>query len=301
VRPPRLRAGDTLALVAPAGPVPADLLEAALPVLRAWGVELRVGPCVRAERGSPPYLSGPDAARAAEFTEAWCDPGVRGVLAARGGYGVQRMLDLVDWAALREAGPKVLAGSSDVTALHRAVDVRLGLSTLFCPMPGTGLFDAVAVEHLRRALFEPERNLVVHGAGAEVLVPGRASGTLVGGNLSLLASGVGTPEQGSAREAVVLLEDVTESVYRLDRMLTQLLRSGWFAGVRGIVLGSWVACGDPAAIRALLVDRLAPLGVPVLNEFGFGHVAASPTLPLGVPVTLDADRGTLTFDSPALT
>ena len=99
----------------------------------------------------------------------------------------------------------------------------------------------------------------------------------------------------------MLLEDVTESVYRLDRMLTQLLRSGWFAGVRGIVLGSWAACGDPAQVRALMLDRLGPLGVPMVEEFGFGHVASSPTLPLGVPVTLDADLGTLTFDSPALT
>ena len=299
MRPPRLRAGDTLALVAPAGPVPADLLEKALPVLRGWGVEVRIGPCVRAEPGSPPYLSGADAARAAEFTEAWLDPGVRCVLAARGGYGVQRMLDLVDWAALRAAGPKVLAGSSDATALHRAVDVHLGLSSLFSPLPATALFDDFAHEHLRRSLFEPERNLVVSGGTA--LVPGRASGRLIGGNLSLLAAGLGTPEQGSARDAVVLLEDVTESVYRLDRLLTQLLRAGWFAGIRGIVLGSWTACGDPAQVRSLMVDRLGPLGVPVLEEFGVGHVPSSPTLPLGVPVTLDADAGTLTFDSPALT
>jgi len=99
----------------------------------------------------------------------------------------------------------------------------------------------------------------------------------------------------------VLLEDVTESVYRLDRMLTQLLRTGWFAGVRGIVLGSWAACGDPDEIRALLLERLGPLGVPMLGEFGFGHVASAPTLPLGVEALLDADLGTLTFPSPALT
>jgi muramoyltetrapeptide carboxypeptidase len=209
------------------------------------------------------------------------------------------MLDLVDWDALREAGPKVLAGSSDITALHRAVDVHLGLSTLFSPMPASVLFDDFAVEHLRRSLFEPERNLVVRGGSA--LVPGRASGVLTGGNLSLLAAGIGTPEHGSGRDAIVLLEDVTESVYRLDRMLTQLLRSGWFSGVRGIVLGSWAACGPSPEVRALIVDRLVPLGVPLVEEFGFGHVASSPTLPLGVPVTLDADLGTLTFDSPALT
>jgi muramoyltetrapeptide carboxypeptidase len=298
VRPPRLRAGDTIALVAPASPVPPDLLEKALPVIRGWGVEVQVGACVRAPKAG--YLSGSDDDRAAEFTSAWLDPAVRCVLAARGGYGGQRMLDLVDWAALRAAGPKVFAGSSDVTSLHRAIDVHLGLDSLFSPMPASVLFDDVAAEHLRRTLFEPDRTLVIRSASAEVLIPGRASGRLVGGNLSLLASGIGAPEHGSAKDGIALLEDVTESVYRLDRMVTQLLRTGWFDGVRGIVLGSWAACGDPAEVRALFLERLGPLGVPILAEFGFGHVASSPTLPLGAEATLDADLATLTFASPAL-
>lgn len=300
MRPARLRAGDTVALVAPSGPAPQDLLDAAVPVLRSWGVKLRIGAGVPADGGVPAYLAAPDAARAAEFTEAWLDPEVRCVLAARGGYGAQRMVDLVDWPALAAVEPKILAGSSDVTALHRAVHARWGLATVLSPMPASVLFDEVASEHLRRTLFEPEHTRVLRAAEADVLVPGRASGVLVGGNLSLLAAGIGTAEQGSAREGIVLLEDVTESVYRIDRMLTQLLRSGWFAGARGIVLGSWAACGDPAEIRELLAERLSPLGVPVLSGFGFGHVASSPTMPLGVPASLDTEFGTLTLDSPAL-
>ncbi len=298
MRPPRLREGDTIALVAPASPVPPDLLEKALPVIESWGVSVDVGACVRAAPSR--YLSSSDEERAAEFTAAWLNPDVTCVLAARGGYGSQRMLDLVDWAALRSAGPKVFAGSSDVTAIHRAVDVHLGLDSLFSPMPASVLFDDVAAEHLRQTLFEPERAQVIRTASAEALVPGRASGRLVGGNLSLLAASIGTPEHGSAKDGIALLEDVTESVYRLDRMVTQLLRAGWFDGVRGIVLGSWAACGDPAEIRALFEERLGPLGVPVLAEFGFGHVASSPTLPLGADATLDADLATLTFASPAL-
>ncbi|GAA3563620.1 LD-carboxypeptidase [Amycolatopsis ultiminotia] len=300
MRPARLRAGDTVALVAPSGPVPRDLLDAALPVLRGWGVKVRVGAGVRAEVADPGYLAAPDEVRAAEFAEAWLDPEVRCVLAARGGYGAQRMVDLVDWPALAAAEPKVLAGSSDVTALHRAVAAHLGLGTLFSPMPASVLFDEAAAEHLRRTLFEPGHTRVLRAAEPDVLVAGRASGLLVGGNLSLLAAGIGTAEQGSARDGIVLLEDVTESVYRIDRMLTQLLRSGWFAGVRGIVLGSWAACGDPAEIRELLQERLAPLRVPVLSGFGFGHVASSPTVPLGVPASLDTELGTLSLDSPAL-
>ncbi|MER6900442.1 LD-carboxypeptidase, partial [Amycolatopsis sp. NPDC000740] len=273
MRPARLSAGDTVALVAPSGPVPQDLLDAALPMLREWGVKVRIGAGVRASGQS--YLSAPDQARAAEFTEAWLDPEVRCVLAARGGYGTQRMIDLVDWAALRAAGPKVLAGSSDVTALHRAVHTHLDLATLLSPMPASVLFDEDASEHLRRTLFEPDHARVLRAREPDVVVPGRALGVLVGGNLSLLASGVGTAEQGSARGGIVLLEDVTESPYRIDRMVTQLLRSGWLDGVRGIVLGSWAACGDPAEVRELLAERLSPLGVPVLSGFGFGHVAGS--------------------------
>lgn len=298
MRPARLSAGDTVALVAPSGPVPRDLLDAALPVLGSWGVKVRVGAGVRASGGS--YLSAPDRARAAEFAEAWLDPEVRCVLAARGGYGTQRMIDLVDWAALRAAGPKVLAGSSDVTALHRAVHTHLGLASLLSPMPASVLFDEPAAEHLRRTLFEPDHARVLRAREPDAVVPGRALGVLVGGNLSLLASGIGTAEQGSARGGIVLLEDVTESPYRIDRMVTQLLRSGWFDGVRGIVLGSWAACGDPAEVRELLAERLSPLGVPVLSGFGFGHVAGSPTLPLGVSASLDTELGTLTLDSPAL-
>ncbi|WP_406632256.1 LD-carboxypeptidase [Amycolatopsis sp. WGS_07] len=298
MRPARLSAGDTVALVAPSGPVPQDLLDAALPVLRGWGVKVRVGAGVRAPGQS--YLSAPDKARAAEFAEAWLDPEVRCVLAARGGYGTQRMIDLVDWTALKAAGPKVLAGSSDVTALHRAVHTHLDLATLLSPMPASVLFDEPASEHLRRTLFEPDHTRVLRAREPDVLVPGRALGVLVGGNLTLLASGVGTAEQGSARGGVVLLEDVTESPYRIDRMVTQLLRSGWFDGVRGIVLGSWAACGDQAEIRELMAERLSPLGVPVLSGFGFGHVPGSPTLPLGVSASLDTELGTLTLDSPAL-
>ncbi|MBB4683521.1 S66 peptidase family protein [Amycolatopsis jiangsuensis] len=299
-RPARLRAGDTVALVAPSGPVPPDLLDAALPVLHGWGVKVRVGAGVRRQPGAPAYLAASDEDRAAEFTEAWLDPEVRSVLAARGGYGAQRMVDLVDWSALSAVEPKVLAGSSDVTAVHRAVHTRLGLSTLFSPMPASVLFDEVAAEHLRRTLFEPEHTRVLRAREPDVLVSGCASGLLVGGNLSLLAAGIGTPEQGCARDGIVLLEDVTESVYRIDRMLTQLLRSGWFAGVRGIVLGSWAACGDPAEIRNLVAERLTPLGVPMLSGFGFGHVASSPTVPLGVTAALDTELATLTLDSPAL-
>jgi muramoyltetrapeptide carboxypeptidase len=300
VKPPRLTAGAGLALVAPAGPVPADLLDAALPVLRAWGADVRVGPCAGGGDSPVKYLSASDEQRAAEFTEAWLDPGVGCVLAARGGYGSTRMLDHVDWAELAKAPPKVFAGSSDVTALHEAIGFHLGLPTLFSPMPASVNFDGPAAEHLRQTLFEPEKTQVLTASGGEALVPGTARGVTAGGNLALVAAGLGAREHRPPVGGIAVLEDVTESVYRIDRMLTQLLRSGWFGGVTGIVLGSWTGCGDLAEIRSLAAERLVPLGVPIRWEFGFGHLPSAPTIPLGAAAELDADAGTLTLDSPAL-
>ena len=300
MRPARLAAGDTVALVAPAGPVPEDRLEAAVPVLESWGLKVLVGDCVHSRHESVKYLSAPDEARAAEFTRMWLNPDVAGVLAARGGYGCTRIVDRIDWPSLRAAGPKVLAGSSDITTLHLAVNVHLGLSTLFSPMPATANFDDLAAEHLRRTLFRPEEVLTLSGPRSETLVPGRARGTLVGGNLSLLVAGIGTAMDPRGEDRIVVLEDVTEDVYRLDGLLTHLLRSGWFDGVTGIVLGSWHKCGDPALVRALMLDRLRPLGVPMLGDLGFGHVPSAPTVPLGVEAILDADARTLTLTAPAL-
>ena len=300
MRPARLVTGDTLALVAPAGPVPQALLDAAVPVLVSWGLRVRLGACVRSRHSDVGYLSATDEQRAAEFTQAWLDPAVTCVFAARGGYGSMRMLDLVDWPSLRAAGPKVLAGSSDITALHEAVSIHLGLTTLFSPMPASVNFDDFAAEHLRQTLFEPEKVITLAGPNAGPLVSGRARGTLVGGNLALVTAGIGTPEHRQAGGRIAVLEDVTENVYRLDRMLTQLLRSGWFSGVAGIALGSWTKCGDPAQVRSLMLDRLGPLGVPILGDVGFGHVPSAPTVPLGVEAELDADAGTLTLLEPAL-
>ncbi|WP_199432080.1 S66 peptidase family protein [Qaidamihabitans albus] len=292
-RPWRLRAGDTVALVAPAGPVPADRLAIAVSALESWGLRVERYGTVHARHPRLGYLAGTDAERAGDFRDAWLDPRVAAVLAARGGYGCQRMLDLLDWVELRSAGPKLFAGSSDTTALHDAVGVHLGLPTLFCPMPATSYFDAAAAEHLRTTLLDRPGPRELRCPGASTLVPGRATGRTVGGNLSLLAAGIGTREQRQARGAIAVLEDIGEDLYRLDRMLTQLSRSGWFDGVAGIALGSWPGCGRPESVRDLLLERLGPLGVPMVWQLGFGHQAASLTIPLGVPAELDADAATL--------
>jgi muramoyltetrapeptide carboxypeptidase len=309
IRPGRLSPGDRISIVAPSGPVPRDRLEPGLDILRGWGLEPVVAPHVL-DTHPAGYLAGLDQARADDLQDAWCDPSTAAVLCARGGYGAQRMVELLDWDEMRAAPPKAFIGYSDITALHEAFATRLGLATVHGPMAAAETFlkDAPTQAGLRRLLFDPEGARHLTSATARTLVPGRAEGVTLGGCVSLLASDLGTPyARPSAAGGILLLEDIGEEPYRLDRILTQLLRSGWLDGVAGIVLGSWEDCGPYDAVRALFLDRLGPLGVPIAEEFGFGHCPSTLTMPLGVPTTFtappeapDSPRPTLTLNAPAL-
>ncbi|RSM64473.1 LD-carboxypeptidase [Kibdelosporangium aridum] len=296
IHPARLRPGSRVALVAPSGPVPPKLLSAGIKYLEAWGLRVEVGKHVLDRHPKLPYLAGADADRAADLQRAWCDPAVDAVFCVRGGYGTLRMVDLLDWDAMAAAGPKLFVGSSDITVLHEAFLQHLNVATLFAPMLATDAFvtDAAAREHFRQTLFEPEKVQVLTGPQTATMVHGVARGMVVGGNASLLGSG--PPPQ----DAIVVMEDITEDTYRLDRILTALLRSGWFTGVNGIALGSWTDCGDPAVVEAILHDLIGSLGMPTVWELGFGHCRAQLTVPLGVQAELDADNGTLTILQPAL-
>ncbi|WP_415953628.1 S66 peptidase family protein [Streptomyces sp. KLOTTS4A1] len=300
-RPQRLSPGARVAVVAPSGPLPEDRLEAGLDILRGWDLEPVLAPHVLATHPKLGYLAAEDHERAADLQAAWCDPSVSAVFCARGGYGVQRMVDLLDWDAMRAAGPKVFLGYSDITALHEAFALRLGLVTLHGPMLAALDFlkNAGTQEHLKATLFAPETVQTL--TRGKALVPGRARGTTLGGCLALLASDLGTPHaRPSASGGLLCLEDIDEEDYRLDRLLTQLLRSGWLDGVAGILLGSWEECGPYEGVRAVLADRLGGLGVPVLEEVGFGHCAGALTVPFGMPAILDADAGELRLEIPAL-
>ncbi|GHE05489.1 S66 peptidase family protein [Streptomyces alanosinicus] len=301
-RPSRLAPGARVAVVATSGPVPEERVQAGLDVLRGWDLDPVAAPHVLDRHGELGYLAGGDADRAADLQRAWCDPSVDAVLCARGGYGAQRLVDLLDWEAMRAAGPKVFVGFSDATVLHQAFATRLGLVSLHGPVAGGADFikSARAQEHLRATLFAPETARTLTSAGA-ALAPGRARGVTLGGCLSLLATDLGTPfARPGARGGLLLLEDVGEAPYRVDRLLTQLLRSGWLDGVAGVGLGSWRDCGRYEELRPVLADRLGGLGVPVVEELGFGHCDDALTVPFGVAAELDADSGTLTLEKPAL-
>lgn len=288
-RPPLLSAGDRVAVVAPAGPTDPERVRRGAEVLRGWGLVVDdPGPVMPSGFD---WLAGEDAARARALEEAWLATDVTAVWCTRGGFGSQRLLDHLDWRALGDARPTWLIGFSDVTALHQAFAARLGVATIL----GPGIAALAEVDEASRASM---RALLLEGVGEPLAgVPGgggRASGVLVGGNLCVLAAGAGTPEVRPAQDSIAVLEDLGESPYRLDRLLTQLLRSGWFDGVRGIACGTFSDCGDPVLVRRLLLERLGPLGVPVVLDLPIGHTPANRALLLGRPAHLDGDQGVLT-------
>ena len=276
-------------MVAPSGRVDAARLAAGMEQLKSWGIEVDVMPSVLAGDERLRYLAADDKARAADLRNAWLDPQYAAVFCARGGYGVQRMIEYVDFDEL-VAVPKWFIGFSDITALHEPLNAR-GLVTLHGPMAAA--VEQLAVdegrERLRALLFEPETvSDLLHGA--RTVVGGVAEGRLRGGNLALLASSVGTPTYAPP-VGVVVLEDVDEPGYRVDRMLTQLLRAGWFDQVTGVVVGDFSGTQDPVDV---VRERLEPLGLAMVEGAAIGHEPLNLAVPLGLPVRLDATAGTLT-------
>ncbi|WP_433164196.1 S66 peptidase family protein [Kribbella sp. CA-247076] len=292
--PGRLARGDRVAVVAPSGPVRPERLEIGTTYLEQWGLEVEVMPSVLAGHDRLSFLAADDKTRAEDLRTAWLDPRFAAVFCARGGYGVQRMLEYVDLDELA-AVTKWFLGFSDITALHEPLNAR-GLVTIHGPMAAAveQLQVETGRERLHELLFEPEKITdLLAPVGARTLVGGVAEGPLRGGNLALLAASVGTPTYAPPT-GIVVMEDVSEDAYRVDRLLTQLLRAGWFAGVTGLVIGDFSGADDSGLVTAVVHDRLGPLGLPMVEGAAIGHENLNLAVPLGLPVRLDATAGTLT-------
>lgn len=289
--PPALSRGDRVALIGPAGPSPAAYIEKACDLLSSWGLDPVLGAHVRDVHARASYLAGADADRAADFRAAWLDDEIAGIICLRGGYGSMRILDHLDFSELAKARPKLFAGSSDITALHQAILARLGVATLFAPMPATDyvLEDALAQAQLRRSLFSFGQPMSITGPAAEAVTGGTAEGVLAGGNLSLVAAHIGSREYEQPVGAIGLLEEIHEEPYRLDLLLLELKRAGWFDTLSAIAFGSWEDCGDPGEVKALLLEYAEPLGIPTIWQLGFGHCAGASSVPLGLTARLIAD------------
>ena len=306
LKPPALRPGDTVAIVAPASNLKNDYLQRGIAELA------RLGFCVKHAADildKARYTAGNDERRARELMEAFADPAVKAVWAARGGYGAMRLFRLLDDEILRRQ-PKIFIGYSDVTALHLYFYRRFGWVTFHGPMAAKDL--AGGVEHydqttLLAALTQAQPLGEITGDQAQMLHPGAGqpvSGRLVGGCLSLVTALLGTPDELDTRDTILFLEDAGVKPYTLDRMIQQLKLAGKFDGVRGLVFGEMSDCVQHAeqgyTIQEVLAELTADLKVPVLFGLPSGHSPrGNLTLPLGVMATLEATHDVLRIDEAA--
>ena len=291
--PPPLSAGARVALVTPAGPLRgAQELQTAIDHATSLGWEPLAAPHVLARHG---YLAGTDEQRAQDFNAALRDPNIDGIWCVRGGYGAMRILAALDYDALRRR-PRPILGYSDVTALHCAVGARCGVVSYHGPT-ARGELTPFSRESLTRAVVE-QRDPCGHAADARTLRGGRVTGRLVGGNLALLAALCGTPFAPDYEGAILVLEDVGEATYRIDRMLQQLRLAGALDRLAGIAFGQFTESTDALdapnlPLDVVLRDAADAAGVPAVAGIPLGHVSDQWTIPLGALAELDADARTL--------
>jgi muramoyltetrapeptide carboxypeptidase len=313
IRPKRLRAGDTVALINPSNAIYERAPYAvATESLQAMGFKVREAPNLRARYGQ---FGGTDSQRAADVNAMFADPSVHGILALTGGSGGNRILPLLDYGLIRR-NAKVLAGFSDITALINAVHVQTGLVTFHAPV-GESEWNAFSVDHFKGTLVEAQPmllanprdkddNIVPRTARISTLRGGKSTGPLVGGNLSVLTSMAGSAYWPRFEGAILFLEDTNEYLYRVDRMLSTLKNSGALAKVAGVVLGGFTNCtpGDgrygALTLDEIFDDYFKPLNVPVYSGALFGHIKRKFTLPVGLDVEMDADAGTIRYLQPAV-
>ncbi len=305
LKPKPLKAGDLVGLVNPAGATYHRVdLEIVGETLQALGLRVRQGRHVLDRRG---YFAGRDEDRAADLNEMFADDDVAGIVAVRGGWGCARILPRIDFAAISKS-PKALLGYSDITALHLAIFAKTGLVTFHGPV-GISKWNSFSTSWVKRVLFNGEAVLFEnpHDLGdnltqienrVQTIHPGMARGRLLGGNLTVLTTVVGSGYLPDWEGAILFLEDTGEQIYRIDRMLTQLKLAGILDRVAGFVFGKCTDC-DPGqgfgslTLEEVFDDHIRPLGVPAWQGAMIGHIDSQFTLPLGVEAEIDADKGTI--------
>ncbi|HEY0956873.1 MAG TPA: LD-carboxypeptidase [Roseateles sp.] len=314
LRPPRLRAGDTLGLVSPANATfEREPLKIAVEALQALGFRVKLGEHVAARRGP---FAGTDAQRAADVNAMFADDAVAGILAMTGGSGCNRIVDKLDYELIRRK-PKFFGGFSDLTSLVNALHRQTGLIAFHSPVAvsewndfSVQSFRAVAMNAeaavLRNPVVKPADDLVAREERITTVRAGKAQGRLVGGNLTVLASLAGTPYFPDCRGAILFLEDINEYIYRIDRCLSTLRLTGALAQLSGVVLGRFTKCEPGDGYGSLTLDEVfddyfLPLGVPVFRGAAIGHIKRKLTVPVGAMAEMDADAGTLRLLQPAVT
>ncbi|MXO91715.1 S66 peptidase family protein [Pontixanthobacter aquaemixtae] len=302
-RPARLRLGDTVGLIAPASAVSAEQVEFAQNNIRGMGLVPKIGRHVRAVHG---YLAGTDAQRAGDINEMFADPQIRAVFSISGGWGCARLLSLIDWEIIR-SNPKLLIGYSDITALHCAFAARAGFATIHAPN-AANTWQASSWNNLWWMAFAGIKPLLggteeeeQSGRIGRTIQGGKAVGRLIGGNLTVVSTLMGTPWLPDMQGAILFLEDVNEAPYRVDRMLQQLSLSGILGSLGGVVFGQCSRCNKPThegvelgfGLDEIVDHHFGPLGIPAFTGANIGHVRNQLSVPVGATVKLDADARTI--------
>ena len=307
IKPKRLKIGARVGLIAPSSPVALNRWQQTIRNMEGMGFELVYDEkAVLAKYG---YLAGKDKARAREINRMFADKSIDAIWCVRGGYGSARLLPMLDYDLIKK-NPKVIIGYSDITALLHGIFLKTGLVGFHGPV-GASRFTKYSTKHVTSVLMTPQdeytipfpaENLKEEDVSYQpfVVTAGNAVGQLVGGNLTLVSSLMGTPYELDMKDKLVFLEDIGEKPYRLDRMLTQLLLAGKLQNAAGIVLGVFSGCqagenDNSLSLREMIEDRLMGLGIPVIYGMSFGHIGNNFTLPMGITAELNTSNKTLTL------
>ncbi|WP_369903608.1 LD-carboxypeptidase [Bacillus manliponensis] len=292
--PASLRNSDTVMIIAPAGPPMQSHIITAKQKLEKLGLSVILGKSVQATHG---YLAGDDSIRLHDLHEAFCNPNVKAIFCARGGYGSGRLLDYIDYDLI-QSNPKIFWGYSDITALHIAFGQHGNLVTFHGPMMeelGKEL-DSLSLSSFEQ-LFHPY-SMIIRAEECISNVYPSITAPLTGGNLSVITSTLGTPYEIDTSGKILLLEDIGEEPYRIDRMLNQLRLAGKFSHCRGIFFTSCYKCtsSKPSlSLQHMLYDYIVPYNIPILIGAPIGHVKPNIGIPLHVPVTLHSQKKTMTI------
>ena len=297
MRPERLRCGDTIGIVAPASCSDPETVEQVLRCVEALGFKYKAGRSLYHYKG---YLAGDDQVRADDINDMFGDEEVDAVFCLRGGYGSARLLDRLDYKLIKR-NPKIFIGYSDITALHIAINQRTGLVTFHGPMLASNIIkgmDQFSIASMENALMVKNTSIKIcnpPGYPVKAYKGGAAHGKLVGGNLSVLVSTLGSPYEIDTGGKLLFLEDVDEEPYRIDRMLNQLRLAGKLEAAAGIILCDWNGCDakEPEkslGLEEIFTDMAERLNKPVLSGYKIGHCSPVLTVPVGAAAEIDADK-----------
>ena len=308
IKPPKLQSGDKIALVAPGSYISDAELQDSIKNLNDLGFETMYSDKILLQSG---YFAGTDEDRAKDLMEKFSDKSVKGIVCARGGYGCSRILPLLDYSVIR-TNPKALVGYSDITALLYGIYQKAGLISFHGPV-GTSTFNDYSLNNFKKVLMNPDNSSTFSNSisgddeniyGVTTIVKGKRKGRLVGGNLSIMVSLIGTEFDLDYSNKIVFIEEVGEEPYRIDRMLTQMIQAGKFKNSAGIMMGIFRKCevkeesaltSKSFTLMEVLKDRFSSLKIPVVYGMSFGHVKDKFTIPFGALAELNADRQTFTL------